>query len=86
MKLTISLPKGKRPFGPTLIAVFTVGLASLWVMGLYLFVVRSQLGQVVLLLTRLGFQLVPPALWIGAALIVSLWLVVLHRAWRIEVC
>jgi hypothetical protein len=47
-----------------------------------LLLARSQLGGVVISLARLGLSFIPPALWVGAVLIVALWLAVLRRAWR----
>jgi hypothetical protein len=62
--------------------IFAIGLISLWMISVNLLITRSQFGGVIITLARLGFKLIPPALWVGAVLIVVLWLAVLHRAWR----
>ena len=82
MKLIISPSMGKRPFRPALMTIFTVELIGLWMINVNLLVAQSQLGGMVISLARLGFKLIPPALWVGAVLIVALWLAVLRRAWR----
>ena len=60
----------------------TIGLVGSWLVGVNLFLANSQLGHVVLFLARHGFHLIPSALWLGAALIVALWLGVLYMAWH----
>ncbi len=42
----------------------------------------SEASRVALLLVRLAFHLFPPVLWLGAILVVTLWLAVLVRIWR----
>ncbi len=41
----------------------------------------NQLSSVTILLVKLAFKLIPPGLWLGTALIVALWLVVMIRMW-----
>ncbi len=82
MKLISLQPFVKRPFGTTAITLFATGLLVLFMAGISVQLTQSEVGRVALLLVRLASKLFPPVLWVGAVLIVTLWLAVLVRMWR----
>jgi hypothetical protein len=55
--------------------------AGLLVGGGVLLLAYPILDQLALLLAQLAWRLIPPQLWLGAGLIVIIWLLTLHRAW-----
>jgi hypothetical protein len=86
MKPIISQSFAKQSLlGSALMTIFTVGLIGSFIVSINLPITGSQFGNVLILLVRLGFKLIPPALWIGAVLIVALWLAAMVRVWRQQV-
>jgi len=72
----------RRPFiiAITFFLLFIAG-AGLLAGGGALVVAYTPLDKLVLLLAQLAWRLIPPQLWLGAGLIVIIWLLTLHRAW-----
>jgi hypothetical protein len=82
MKLISLQPFVKRPFGTTAITLLATGLLVLFMAGISVQLTQSEVGRVAFLLVRLAFKHIPPVLWLGSVLIVTLWLAVLVRIWR----
>ena len=64
---------------PLLLLSAAVGMLG---MGLLMLASQSKVGAALILLFRHALRPVPPAAWIGALLLVVLWLIVLRREWR----
>lgn len=83
MKLIVSHEKKQRPYAWGLTAVTLVSIAGLLVITANKVMLESEIGQAMIVLARVGIGVIPPVIWIGAVLIVAIWLVLLVRVWQV---
>ncbi len=83
MKLIVSHEKEQRPYAWGLTAVTLVSIAGLLVITANKVMLESEIGQAMIVLARVGIGVIPPVIWIGAVLIVAIWLVLLVRVWQV---
>lgn len=83
MKLSVSREEKKRPYLFGLMAVILVGIVGLWSALFSHLIMGSQANWGMLLLLRMSVHFISPFVWIGAGLIVIIWLAVMIQTWRV---
>jgi hypothetical protein len=64
------------------LVLIAISLIGVLVVNVGLLAAQSQTGRAVQVVVRVGIHLIPPVVWVGAILIVALWLFVMVRVWR----
>lgn len=81
MKLVLPYKETKLPHLFAVMAVIFLTLAGLTVVAAYKLLLDSQDAQAMIVLVRVGVSVIPSFAWLGALLIVALWLALLLPLW-----
>lgn len=82
MEQTIHPTLDERRLWPMLLVSLGLGLAGLLTLAASVLFARTDLGGAVVLLARHALRIVPPFVWLVAALTAALWLAIMPRVWR----